>query len=215
MKMMKFGIALLLSLILLGSDVGRQGDRLDTELVSHRGIYYRDNSIAAFKQALHLGFDSLEADLHLHHGVVVLSHDRPAEGQHYDSLEDLLTFSTSNDVKLWLETKSGEVVLPALELIRQFEVANIVIISFTEAHLQQVRQLLPDIATGIIHSSPDYSKDIPYEWVVLSKDLVRQDYRALAHVKIAAWTIKSQQDYRMVASFVDAVISDVQLAKRK
>ena len=208
---MKFAVVLILSFCLLGSHEQGLISRSVAEMVAHRGLLHGDNTMAAFREAVVLGFASVEADLQLRDGVVVLAHDRPAAGQRYDSLAQLLRLAARYELRLWLDLKSDEVVQPTIALLRHFDSGNVVVISASDSHLTQVQQQLPAVETGIIHASPGYETATSYDWLVLNKKLVTSDFRADKRVKIAVWTIKSQQEYRRIAAVADAVISDVQL----
>jgi glycerophosphoryl diester phosphodiesterase len=112
-----FQFCLVLFLISCNAELEK---RPATELVSHRGYIssgLNENSIESFYQAINDGFDSIETDLRLHNGDIVLSHDKTLSSEQYTSSDELLLFAVNNQVRLWLEVKEPEVIEPMLELL--------------------------------------------------------------------------------------------------
>ena len=179
------------------------------ELVSHRGIDAPDNTIEGFTNALNFGFTSIEMDLRMHNGVVVLAHDKTIDGVVYETLEDTLLFVSNADVKVWLEAKETAVITPVIEMLEQYNL-DVVFMSGNKHDVDLIKEL-SDLETGRIVGSATAISTVEADWIVIRHTLVLDNYDDIKHFKIAAWTFRTQQEFDDVKDYIDAAISDVQL----
>ena len=183
------------------------------EFVSHRGIYSDDNTLQGFYNAINLGFDSIEVDIRMHNGVVVLAHDKTIDGVAYETLESLLYFASNNNVKLWIETKEYRAVAPTMSQLSAYNL-DVVFFSYRQADIDLAISIDPEITTGILITRESQLDDvIDAEWVALPHQFVIVNYDKIKHLNIAAWTIKKQSEYDDVKDYVDAIISDIEITE--
>lgn len=187
-------------------------DNSVVELVSHRGIHAADNTIDGFYNAINLGFDSVETDLRMKGGIVVLAHDKAIKGKTYAALNDFLLFASNNNVKIWIEAKETEVIKPTLDMLSQYNL-EVNFISYRQSDLDLIKSINPDVETGLIIAKAEQVESISAEWVVIEKSLIKGNHDKIKHLKVAAWTITNQSEYDDIKHLIDAVISDVELIK--
>jgi glycerophosphoryl diester phosphodiesterase len=180
------------------------------ELVAHRGIGDPDNTIASFTNALNLGFTSLETDLRMQDGSVVLAHDKATNKQKYLSLEDFLIFASNNNARVWLEAKETETIKPMIELLKMHNL-DVVFFSLRQTDLDLAKSLMPDIVTGLLITREEQIDSIDADWIVIYHPFIKRNYEKIKHLKIAAWTFREQSEYDHLSHLIDAAISDIQL----
>jgi len=188
-------------------------DQIAVEIVSHRGINAKDNTIKGFYNAINLGFDSIETDLRMKNGVVVLSHDKTLDSETYDTFEDLLYFASNNNVKIWIEAKETEVIKPALELLNQFNI-TVNFSSFKQSDVDLIKSINPSIETGRIITREHHITTVDADWIIIPFGLIKDNYDSVKKFKIAAWTFKNQNEFEQVKEFIDAAVSDIELIQK-
>ena len=182
------------------------------ELVAHRGIGEPDNTIESFTNALNLGFTSLETDLRMQGGKVVLAHDKTIDDHEYLSLEDFLIFASNTGAKIWIEAKETKTIKPALDLLKRHNL-DIVFISFRQTDVDLIKSLSPETSSGLIIDNASQIDNANADWAVISMKLLLSDHEKAKHLKIAAWTITGQQQYNDIEYLIDAAITDVQITQ--
>ena len=182
------------------------------EVVSHRGINAADNTLDSFYNAINLGFDSIETDLRMHNGDVVLAHDKTIDGVKYETLDNLLVWASNNDVKLWLETKEHEAVRPAIEKLSRYDL-DVVFFSVRNSDIDLAKQLAPSISTGLLITREEQIKNADAEWIVIYHPFLIRNYEKIKHMEIATWTIREQSDYDELELYSNAIISDISINK--
>lgn len=131
-----------------------------------------ENSLEAFSNAINLGYEYLETDVRASRdGVVYVFHDadlarvvgknvmlgdldseqidqmKLAGGAPIPRLEDLL--SSFGDARLNIDIKSDDAVVPTLKVLQEAKARDrILIAGFSHRRLQQVRKLMPGVATS-------------------------------------------------------------------
>jgi glycerophosphoryl diester phosphodiesterase len=131
-----------------------------TLVCAHRGASARlpDNSLAAFEEAIAVGADMIEADVRLTGSTLVLSHDRVPAGYTPVRLDDLVHLAAGR-IALDLELKEAgyeEGVLQAVEP----RPPGLILTSFLPSALATLRELDPDVTTGLLIGPGDDGRDL-------------------------------------------------------
>ena len=209
---------LLTSLFLIGCGSGGESvelvDQVESveppvkqiEMVSHRGINAQDNTIEAFQNAINLGFDSVEMDIRLFNGEVVMAHDKQSSGVDYDYFSDALILAGNANVKIWIEAKEREAIKPMVELLNHYGVTNYIFTAYYQEWIDEFRALNNEAKTGLIVTDINKIETLNTDWVLVDKKLLPIN----TDKKIAVWTIKQSEEYDMYNDMVDAFISDIE-----
>lgn len=187
-------------------------ETVDVEIVAHRGIGTTDNTIVSFTTALNLGFTSLETDLRMQGGEVVLAHDKTISNQEYLSLKDFLIFASNNDARVWLEAKETETIKSTLDLLKMHNL-DVVFMSYRQGDIDLINSLSPSTITGLVITKASQIDSMVADWAVISRQLLTSNYEKIKHLKIGVWTITEQQQYDGVSHLIDAAIADIQLTQ--
>lgn len=198
--------------LVVPTSVALQPESKTVELVAHRGIGGKDNTIASFTVALNLGFTSLETDLRMQHGKVVLAHDRTLSRVKYESLEDFLIFASNSGASIWIEAKETETIKPTIELLKNHNL-NVVFMSYRQSDVDLIMVLNPEIKTGLVITKENQIETANADWVAIHHSFVAGHYDRIKHMKVAAWTFQEQKEYNGIKHLIDAAISDVQLTQ--
>ncbi len=220
------------------------------QLIAHRGgLYYRpENSIAAFEHSVELGIEWVECDVRLtRDNVLVLHHDDGRSGhgngrkaihdldyeqlksmdigggQHIPTVSDMLEkFKDKLHFDLELkEIDTVEKILPLLEQLGAIE--RVVISSFIPEALQLVKELMPQIRTGLLidrlTGNITGGRSAVNGALLLGCSFIAPDYRIIKPdwietaksegLRTVAWTVNHMQDgIRLVDMGIDGLISD-------
>jgi len=131
-----------------------------TLICAHRGASAQlpDNSLAAFEAAIAVGADMIEADVRLHGDTLVLSHDPPAAADTPVRLDDLVRLAAGR-IALDLELKEAGYEQRVLDAVDP-RPAGLILTSFLPDVLARLRELDPDITTGLLIGPHDHGRDL-------------------------------------------------------
>jgi glycerophosphoryl diester phosphodiesterase len=131
-----------------------------TLICAHRGASARlpDNSLAAFEAAIAVGADMIEADVRLHADTPVLSHDPPPAASTPVRLDDLVRLAAGR-IALDLELKEPGYEDRVLDAVDP-RPAGLILTSFLPDVLARLRELDPDITTGLLIGPHDHGRDL-------------------------------------------------------
>lgn len=143
------------------------------EFIAHRGAHdvFTENTIDAFRRAAELGFAAVELDVHATaDGICVVHHDETVvtskvalsiRGTYYDTLhraaplvprlDDVLSLLAGR-LHVYIEVKSRDVEGYVADVIAASQ-AECSVHSFDHEVVLRMKQLLPNIRTGILQSS--------------------------------------------------------------
>jgi glycerophosphoryl diester phosphodiesterase len=133
-----------------------------TLICAHRGASARlpDNSLAAFEAAIAVGADMIEADVRrLADSTLVLSHDSAPAGSTPVRLDDLLHLAAGR-IALDLELKEAGYEERVLEAVEP-RPPGLILTSFLSSALATLRELDPDVTTGLLVGPGDDGHDLP------------------------------------------------------
>ncbi len=209
--------------------------------VGHRGAkaYETENTIESFRKAIELGANAIELDLQqTADNRLVVSHDDnlkrvfgqdiPTEGSLLRDLKALtrdkiptfqetLEFINKKVDKILVELKKEGYESEVLRQIKKSRLRDyIIIVSFHEASLSEIRRLDKDIETGLIyvrHKNPIASAmALHSQYLLPLYKFIHTKNVGEAHknnLKVVVWTINSKDEvetYR--AKGVDGIVSD-------
>ena len=211
--------------------------------VGHRGAraYEPENTLRSFKKAIELGVDAVELDVRkTKDGEIIVMHD--ADVKRTTNGEGLVSNLTLKEIKILTSEKDEKI--PTLEealdfLDKKFKVfvelkeigieeqvtslvkkkaleKNVVIVSFLEDALKKVKELDPEIETGLIyakHKNPlKAAIDLKAQWLLAFYKFVHTANVQKAHengLKMIVWTVNTSEEVaEMVKKGVDGVASD-------
>lgn len=209
--------------------------------VGHRGAraYETENTIRSFGKAIELGANAIEFDLQRTvDGVLVVSHDDNLKRvfKHDISIDasplKLLKALTSDQVATFTEAlrfidRKVDKILVELkkagtekEVIAEIEKTgfrdNVIIVSFHETSLAEIRKLDRQIETGLIytrHKNPTATaKKLGAQYLLPLYSFTHTRNIQEAHdngLKVVVWTINAQDDVeRYKSKGVDGIASD-------
>jgi glycerophosphoryl diester phosphodiesterase len=211
--------------------------------VGHRGAraYEPENTLRSFKKALELGVDAVELDVRkTKDNALIVMHDADVkrttngEGLVNDlTLKEIKKLSTEKDekvptleevlsfldkkVRVFIELKEAGIEDQVLEIIRkQGLLKNVVVVSFLEDALKKVRDLDPEIETGLIyakHKNPvKTALQLKAQWLLALYRFTHTANVQEAHencLKILVWTVNTAEEAaEMAKKGVDAIASD-------
>lgn len=144
-----------------------------TEFIAHRGVHdvFTENTVDAFQRALDLGFRAIELDVHVTaDGVCVVNHDESVvtpkvalsiRGTYFDTLHaaaplvprlDEVLELVAGKAHVYVELKSRDVEPQVCDVLRNSR-ADVSVHSFDHPVVLRMRQLLPQLRTGILQTS--------------------------------------------------------------
>ena len=211
--------------------------------VGHRGAraYEPENTLRSFKKAVELGVDAVELDVRkTKDQEIVVIHDadikRTTNGSGLVSdltLQQIKTYSTEKNEKIptlaealdfidkkarvFIELKETGFEEQVLSVVYRKElVKNVVIVSFLEDALRKVRELDPEIETGLIyakHKNPlKAALELKAQWLLAFYKFTHTANVQKAHesgLKVLVWTVNTPEEVaEMKKKGVDAVASD-------
>lgn len=211
--------------------------------VGHRGAraYEPENTLRSFGKAIELGVDAVELDVRKtrdDHLVVIHDADvkRTTNGKGLVSeltLKEIKVFSTEKNekiptleealdfldkkVKVFVELKEAGFEEQVLALVHKKKLAeNVIIVSFLEDALREVRELDAEVETGLIyakHKNPlKTALELKAQWLLSFYKFTHTANVQKAHengLKVVVWTVNTPEEVaEMVKKGVDGVASD-------
>ncbi|MCW4016467.1 MAG: glycerophosphodiester phosphodiesterase family protein [Candidatus Bathyarchaeota archaeon] len=211
--------------------------------IGHRGAraYEPENTLRSFRKAIELGVDAVELDVRKTKDdqIVVIHNDDvnkttngkgavseltleqikqlfTEKGEPIPTLDEVLD-SVGKQVKVLIELKETGLEEQVMDLIsKKGLVENVVIISFHEDALRNVRALNADVATGLVyvrHKNPiQAALDLKAQYLLSLYSFTHSATIKKAHengLKVIVWTINKKEDvavYRKKG--VDGIASD-------
>jgi len=214
-------------------------------LVAHRGAseYEPENTLLAFRRGLELGANAVEFDVRAtKDNRIVVIHDSEVDrttngkGKVSDfTLEELKKLDAGKGEKIptlqgalnamygkctiLIELKDKDLEKEVVNIVKDLE--NILVISFDAESVKKVKQLAPDIKTGLIFGKKirniqgflKLGKAIQVDWLLGKSDIVDETLIEEAHkwkFKILVWVLntkKSMQQYAVIGA--DGIASDM------
>jgi len=211
--------------------------------VGHRGAraYEPENTISSFKKAIELGVDAVELDVRkTKDGEIVVIHDADVKKTTNGSgpvsdltLQQIKSFLTDKNEKIptleealdfidrkltvFIELKETGFEEKVLTLVKKKGLRkNIVVVSFLEEALKKVRELDPDVETGLIyakHKNPlKAALELKAQWLVAFYKFMHTANVQKAHengLKVLVWTVNTPEEVdEMKKKGVDGIASD-------
>ena len=209
--------------------------------IGHRGAktYEIENTLAGFKKAIELGANAVELDLRISaDGKLIISHDdnlkkvygkdilikdatlselkELTEGR-IATLDEVLPAIKGTVEKVLVELKEAGFEKKVLDLVEKEGMRdNVIILSFHEDVLEQVRGLDREIETGLVYArykGPiDAALRLNAQYLVPLYRFVHRRDVAKAHksgLKVIVWTINSKDEAILYkAKDVDGIATD-------
>jgi len=211
--------------------------------IGHRGAkaYAPENTIQSFSKAIDMGVDAVELDVRMtKDGALVVIHDEKvdkttngkgkvselslrevkkletAKGEKIPTLKEALNF-LDRKVKILIELKEEGYEKKVYDLIKNKGLNdNVIIVSFKEEALRNVRELDPEIETGFIYARFQKPLDKAFElkanYVLPLYHFTHTEDVEKAHdkgLKVIVWTInKKEKIEEFVKKGVDGITSD-------
>lgn len=209
--------------------------------VGHRGAraYETENTLESFQKAMELGANAIELDVRKSRdGKLVISHDdnlKKAYGKEVGineatlkqlkqltenkiaTLQEALEFIDNKVEKILVELKEAGYEKKVLDIVKKENLKDrVVIISFHEEALSDVRELDKKIETGLIyakHKNPiDAALNLSAQYLVSLYRFTHTKNIEDAHknnLKVIVWTINTKQEIKeYLAKGVDGIASD-------
>lgn len=210
--------------------------------IGHRGAraYAVENTLDSFGKAIGLGVNAIEFDVReSKDGRLIICHDdnlkkifgnditikdatlkelKEASGDAVPTLEEALEFIDGKVAKILVELKETGYEEKTLEAVRRRKLADrVIIVSFHEEALSDVRNLDKGIETGLIyarHKDPvEAAVKIDAQYLVSLYRLTHSRNVEDAHkrkLKVIVWTINTKEEVRKyVAKGVDGIATDM------
>ena len=226
-------------------------------ILAHRGasIEAPENTLAAFRQAIELGADGIELDVHLSRdGELVVIHDErvdrttngkgwvkdltlsqlksldagswfdPAfKGERIPTLKEVIDLVSGRCKLINIEIKSGIILYPGIEekVLREMETSDllgkVIISSFNHFSLKTIKEMNPDVKTGILYMEGlvdpwIYARHVPADALHPIFHAVTPEIVNGAHstgLGVHAWTVDKPEDITRMSGYgVDAVITN-------
>jgi glycerophosphoryl diester phosphodiesterase len=211
--------------------------------VGHRGAraYEPENTLRSFNKAIELGVDAIELDVRkTKDNEIIVMHDadvkRTTNGEglvrdltlkeiknltsekneKIPTLEEALD-SLNRRVKVFIELKETGIEEQVASLIKKKAMKkSVVIVSFLEDALKKVKEIDPEIETGLIyakHKNPlKAALELKAQWLLAFYKFTHSANVQKAHengLKIIVWTVNTPEEVaQMVEKGVDGVASD-------
>ncbi|MBM4140322.1 MAG: glycerophosphodiester phosphodiesterase [Nitrospira sp.] len=209
--------------------------------VGHRGAkaYEIENTLESYKKAIELGANAIELDVRKSHdGELIVIHDdnlkrvfgkdipvnqttlkelKQLTGDKIPTLEQALQFLDKKVERILVELKEVSYEKMALEVIKKEDLnERVIIVSFHEPALLNVRELDDKIETGLIyakHKNPiDTALKLKAQYLVPLYKLTHMKNIEDAHknnLKVIVWTINTKHEAKQYRDKgVDGIASD-------
>ncbi len=209
--------------------------------VGHRGAraYEIENTLESFRKAIELGANAVELDVRKSKdGKQIISHDdnlkkvfgialplseatleelKELTGNRIPTLEEALRFLGRKVEKILVELKEAGYEKKVLDVIRKEKLeASVIVVSFLEEALANIRRLDKKIETGFIYTkfkNPiDAALELNAQYLIPLYRFVHTRDVEKAHknnLKVIVWTINTKEEAReYIAKGVDGIASD-------
>ncbi|HTR44444.1 MAG TPA: glycerophosphodiester phosphodiesterase [Thermodesulfovibrionales bacterium] len=209
--------------------------------VGHRGAraYEVENTLESFRKAITLGANAIELDVReAKDGTLIVSHDdnlkkvfgkdvdvkeatlkelKKASGGAVPAFGEALRFADGNVEKILVELKEAGYEKKALEVIKKEKLTDrVILVSFHEEALSNVRKLDKGIETGLIyarHKNPvDAALKLGAQYLLPLYRFTHTRNVENAHthnLKVIVWTINTEEEVKKyIAKGVDGIASD-------
>ena len=212
--------------------------------IGHRGAraYTPENTLMSFKKAIEIGANTIELDVRktkdnqmvvIHDADVErttngkglvkdltlsqIKHFSTEESQKIPTLEEVLDYLKSSKVRVIIELKEAGYEEKVLSTVKSFQLEKQVIISsFLEEAIRRVRELDPDVETGLIyakHSNPiKTALALKTNYLIALYRFVHTVTVEKAHqngLKVIVWTINTPEEMATFAKKgVDGIATD-------
>ncbi|ACO03117.1 MAG TPA: glycerophosphodiester phosphodiesterase [Persephonella sp.] len=224
-------------------DILKTLSRKPFSVVGHRGAKGRrpENTVSAIKFAIDCGADIVEVDVRsTRDGELILLHDpdfkrvsgkeiSPSQldfrsiresitvyGEPVATLDEALE-TVKDKICIFVEIKEIDTVEKVMDRIRTFKCENqTAVISFYEEALSRVKEINPQITTGLIYAKPPgkiiEAKKLKADIVLPGYWLATEKAVSFAHrmgLKVVSWVINDEEHLRLAVSRkIDAVATD-------
>lgn len=211
--------------------------------IGHRGAraYEPENTLRSFKKAIELGADAVELDVRrTKDGEVIVIHDAKVDkttngkglvneftmnqieqlvtekGEKVPTLEEALEF-LDKKVKILIELKETGLEKKVLRLVSEKGLEkNVIIVSFLEEALRNVRELDEEVETGLIyvrHKNPiNAALELRAKYLLPLYRFTHTANVQKAHekgLKVIVWTINTHEEVtKYIKKGVDGIASD-------
>jgi glycerophosphoryl diester phosphodiesterase len=209
--------------------------------VGHRGAraYEIENTLESFRKAIELGANAVELDVRTSSDAqLIISHDdnlkrvfgkdvrvngttleelKQVTGNRIATLEEALRFIDRKIEKILVELKEVGYEKKVLDVIRKEKLEDrVIVVSFHEEVLANVRNFDKEIETGLIYSKfkkpIDTALKLNAQYLVPLYRFVHRRNIAKAHkknLKVIVWTINTTMEAQnYIAKDVDGIASD-------
>ncbi len=209
--------------------------------VGHRGAraYEVENTIESFRKAIELGVNAVEMDVReSKDGKLIISHDenlkrvfgkdiqikeatlkelKHASKDALPAFDEALRFVGRNVEKILVELKEAGYEKRVLEVIKREDLSDrVILVSFHEEALENVRKLDKGIEIGLIyarHKKPvDVALTLGAQYLVPLYRFTHTKNIDTAHthnLKVLVWTINTEEEViKYFAKGVDGIASD-------
>jgi glycerophosphoryl diester phosphodiesterase len=209
--------------------------------IGHRGAkaYETENTIAGFRRAIELGVNAIEFDVRqTKDGKLVVIHDESLKrvfgvdatvrektlralkqltGEGIPTLEEALHFIDGKVEKILVELKEEGHEKKVIDAVRHQELRDrVIVISFHEEVIGNVRALDARIATGLVYSKHkrpiDAALKLSAQYLVALYRFVHSRDIEKAHksnLGVIVWTINTEKEAKeYIAKGVDGIASD-------
>ncbi len=207
------------------------------KIIAHRGSSgtYPENTALAFQKAIYAGADMIETDARvcktgevvLHHDHFILKNNKYYFISELSVLElkklkpDILTLNEAleiikNKIRLNIEIKEKQALLPALKTLKDKKVNDVIISSFIHEVLLEAEKLAPDAEKmAIFACNPltfNFLDNLPIVGVVSELFWINEQFVKKINAKglsVFVWTVNTKKDYkRMQEIGVEGVFTD-------
>lgn len=211
--------------------------------IGHRGAraYEPENTVRSFKKAIELGADAVELDVRrTKDGEVIVIHDAKVDkttngkglvneftmnqieqlvtekGEKVPTLKEALEF-LDKKVKILIELKETGLEKKVLRLVSEKGLEkNVIIVSFLEEALRNVRELDEEVETGLIyvrHKNPiNAALELRAKYLLPLYRFTHTANVQKAHekgLKVIVWTINTHEEVtKYIKKGVDGIASD-------
>lgn len=209
--------------------------------IGHRGAraYEIENTLESFKKAIALGVNAIELDVRKSKdGKLVIIHDdklkkvfkkdiqvnqatlkelKQLTENKIPTLEDALKVIDKKVDKILVELKEVSYEKKVLDIIKKEKLSDrVIIISFHEQALSNIRKLDKEIETGLIYvkykNPVDAALKLNAQYLVTLYRFTHTEDVEKAHknnLKVIVWTINTKQEVKdYIAKGVDGIASD-------
>lgn len=213
-------------------------------VIGHRGMRFvePENTLRAVERALKCGVDAVEVDVRMtKDGKLVLMHDETVDrttngkgrvrdmtfselrrldagkGERVPTLEEVLE-AVRERARLVIEIKESDIVRKVIEAVdRHGMLGEVILISFHHPAVRQVKQVRPDVETGVIFvCEPIEPQELALkagaEWIAPNLAYTTERLVRRAHeikVKVNTWVVNTREELAKAKGLnVDAVTTD-------